>query len=119
MTEQRRAILNAHALPDAWRAALKEAQAELRSPLSVVDAYGCDEGCEVILRLEAAQQAAVKELRATLDGAPAHSTSVSAVPRGLRMRLDRPAGRVALRRRWSAPTQRRRGRRSRASGWRM
>lgn len=96
MTEQRRAILNAHALPDAWRAALREAQAELRSPLSVVDAYGCDEGCEVILRLEAAQQAAVKELRATLDGAPAHPTSISAVPRGLRMRFDRPAERFAL-----------------------
>ena len=96
MTEQRRVVLGAHGLPDAWRKALKAAGAGMRSRLSVVDAYGCDGGCEILLRLEAAQQAVIKDLRATLDGAPARPASVMPVPRGLRLRFDQPAERFAL-----------------------
>ena len=96
MTEQHRAILNTHALPQAWLQALKEAGAAPSSPLAVIDAYNCETGCEIVLRLEAPQQAAIKDLRASLDGAPARPVSVQGVPRGLRLVFERPAERFAL-----------------------
>lgn len=96
MTRHHRATLGAHALPQKWRAEFVAARVAPKSPLAVVDAYSVKHGTEIVLRLEAAQMAVIRDARMTLDGVPCAPDNIMSIPRASRVRLDKAASKFTL-----------------------